>query len=115
VAVVPAAFGLFSVASYAIAHRSREFSIRIALGATRHAVLRKALQSTAAVASGLAIGLTLSRVLKSVLVRWSTCNMDDPLVLAAVVGALPVTSMPAALIPARRATAIEPVTVLKSE
>jgi ABC-type lipoprotein release transport system permease subunit len=48
-------------------------------------------------------------------VRWSTCNMDDPLVLAAVVGALPVTSMPAALIPARRATAIEPVTVLKSE
>jgi hypothetical protein len=47
VAVILAAFGLFSVASYAIAHRTREFSIRLALGATRRTVLREALQSTA--------------------------------------------------------------------
>lgn len=116
VAVILAAFGLFGVASYAIAHRTREFSIRMALGATRGTVLRAALQSTAiAVACGLGMGLTLSLVLNSVLVRWSIRNMDDPFVLAAVVGALLVTSVAAALIPARRATGIEPALALKSE
>jgi ABC-type antimicrobial peptide transport system permease subunit len=116
VAVILAAFGLFSVASYAIAHRTREFSIRMALGATRAVVLRGALQSTAiAVACGLGIGLLLSLVLNSVLVRWSIPNMDDPFVLAAVVGMLLVTSVAAALVPARRATAIEPAIALTSE
>jgi predicted permease len=116
VAVILAAFGLFSVASYAIAHRTREFSIRMALGATRAVVLRAALQSTAiAVACGLGIGLMMSLVLNSVLVRWSIPNMDDPFVLAAVVGMLLVTSVAAALVPARRATAIEPAIALKNE
>jgi predicted permease len=116
VAVILAAFGLFSVVSYAIAHRTREFSIRMALGATRPVVLRAALQSTAiAVGCGLGIGLMLSLLLNSVLVRWSIRNMADPFVLAAVVGMLLVTSVAAALVPARRATAIEPAIALKSE
>jgi len=116
VAVILAAFGLFSVASYAVAHRMREFSIRMALGATRRAVLRAALQSTAiAVACGLGLGLTLSLVLNSVLVRWSIRNMDDPLMLAAVVSALLLTSVAAAVMPARRASGIDPATALKSE
>jgi predicted permease len=116
VAVILAAFGLFSVASYAVAHRMREFSIRMALGATRRAVLRAALQSTAiAVACGLGLGLTLSLVLNSVLVRWSIRNMDDPLMLAAVVSALLLTSVAAAVMPARRASGIDPAIALKSE
>ncbi len=116
VAVVLAAFGLFSVASYAIAHRTREFGIRMALGATRRAVLRAALQSTGvAVAAGLAIGLVMSLALNSVLTRWSIRNMDDPLVLTSVVGALLLTTVAAALIPARRATAIEPAIALRNE
>jgi putative ABC transport system permease protein len=116
IAVLLAAFGLFSVASYAIAHRTREFGIRMALGATRRAVLRAALQSTGiAVAAGLGIGLVLSLALNSVLTRWSIRNMDDPLVLASVVGALLLTTVAAALIPARRATAIEPAIALRNE
>jgi ABC-type antimicrobial peptide transport system permease subunit len=88
----------------------------MALGATRRAVLRAALQSTAiAVACGLGIGLTLSPVLDLVLRRWSIRNVDDPLMLAAVVGALLLTSVAAAVIPARRATGIEPAIALKSE
>jgi ABC-type lipoprotein release transport system permease subunit len=59
--------------------------------------------------------LLLSLVLNSVLVRWSIPNMDDPIVLAAVVGMLLVTSVAAALVPARRATAIEPAIALTSE
>ncbi len=116
VAVILAAFGLFSVASYAIAHRTREFSIRMALGATRRTVLREALQSTAiAVACGLGTGLTLSLLLNSLLLRWSIRNMDDPLVLAFVVGALLLTSVLAAVIPAHRASGIEAAIALKSE
>jgi len=116
VAVVLAAFGLFSAASYGIAHRSREFGIRIALGATRRAVLRAAFQSTAiAVAAGAGTGLIASLALNSVLERWSIHSLDDALVLAGVIGALLVTTTASALIPARRAMRIEPATALKSE
>jgi predicted permease len=115
-AVLLAAFGLFSVASYAIAHRTREFGIRVALGATRKAVLRAALQSTGiAVAAGLGIGLVISVALDSVLARWSIRNMNEPVVLASVVGAVLLTSVAAALIPARRATGIEPRIALRNE
>lgn len=116
VALLLASFGLFSVACYSIAHRTREFGIRIALGAAPSAVLRTAMQSTAmAVLAGLAAGLVLSVGLGNLLVRWSIRNMDDPFVLAGVVGTLLVTTLGAAMIPARRATAIEPTVALRAE
>jgi ABC-type antimicrobial peptide transport system permease subunit len=116
VALLLAGFGLFSVASYTIAHRTREFGIRIALGAAPVAVLRSALQSVAiAVAAGLGIGLVLSVALNSVLSRWSIRNMDDPLVLFAVVGTLLVSTLAATMIPARRATSIDPSIALRAE
>jgi len=116
VALLLAAFGLFSVASYSIAHRTREFGIRIALGAAPHALLRSALQSVvSAVAVGLGLGLMLSVALNSVLARWSIRNMDDPLVLAGVVGMLLLSTVAATLIPGRRATSIEPVIALRTE
>jgi predicted permease len=116
VALVLASFGLFSVACYTIAHRTREFAIRIALGATQRAVLRSALQSTMlAVFAGLGVGLVLSVGLSSVLARWSIRNVDDPVVLVAAVGTLLVSTGMATLIPARRATAIEPTMALRVE
>jgi len=115
-ALLLAAFGLFSVASYSIAHRTREFGIRIALGAAPGAVLRSALQSMAvAVAAGLTVGLTLSVALSSVLTRWSIRSMDDPLVIAASAATLLLAAVVATLIPARRAIAIEPAFALRSE
>jgi len=115
-ALVLASFGLFSVASYTIAHRTREFGIRIALGATPRAVLRSALQSTMlAVFAGLGVGLVLSVGLSSVLARWSIRNVDDPVVLVAAVGTLLLSTGIATLIPARRATAIEPMIALRVE
>jgi putative ABC transport system permease protein len=116
VALLLAAFGLFSVSSYSVACRTREFGIRIALGAAPHAVLRAALRSVAvAVAAGLGIGLTSSVAASSVLAQWSIRNLDDPLVLAGVAGTLLVSAIAATLIPARRATSIEPVTAIRSE
>jgi hypothetical protein len=116
IALVLASFGLFSVACYSIAHRTREFGIRIALGAAPRAVLRSALQSTMlAVLAGLGAGLVLSAGLSSVLARWSIRNVDDPVVLVAAVGTLLLSTGIATLIPARRATAIEPTVALRVE
>jgi len=116
VALVLASFGLFSVACYSIAHRTREFGIRMALGAAPRAVLRSALQSTMlAVLAGLGVGLVLSVGLSSVLARWSIRNVDDPVVLVAAEGTLLLATGIATLIPARRATAIEPTIALRAE
>jgi ABC-type antimicrobial peptide transport system permease subunit len=116
VALLLASFGLFTVSYYAVARRTREFGIRIALGATPLAVLRAALQSTLlAVFVGLAVGLVLSVGLSSVLARWSIRNVDNPLVLVVAVSMLLLSTAVATLIPARRATAIEPTIALRIE
>ena len=116
VALLLASFGLFSVACYSIAHRTREFGIRIALGAAPRAVLRSAMQSLAvAVAAGLVAGLALNVALGSVLARWSIPTPDDPLVLAGVVATLLLATLAATLIQARRAISIEPAVALKTD
>jgi ABC-type antimicrobial peptide transport system permease subunit len=116
VALFLASFGLFSVACYSVAHRTREFGIRIALGAAPRTVLRTALQSIlAAVGVGLVIGAASSAGLGAIVARWSIRNLDDPLVLAAVTGLLVIAVLMATLIPARRATAIDPVAAVKAE
>jgi ABC-type antimicrobial peptide transport system permease subunit len=116
IALVLASFGLFSVACYTIAHRTREFGIRIALGASTSAVLRSALQSTMlAVFVGLGAGLFLSVALNSLLAKWSIHNVADPAVLGAAVGMLLLSTGVAALIPAGRATAIDPSIALRVE
>jgi predicted permease len=116
VALLLASFGLFSVACYSIAHRTREFGIRIALGAAPSTVLRSAMQSTViAVLAGLGAGLLLSVGFSSLLARWSLGNRGDPLVLAAVAGTLLVSALAATAIPARRAMTIEPTIALRTE
>jgi predicted permease len=116
VALLLASFGLFSVACYSIAHRTREFGIRITLGAGPRAVLRSAMQPLAvAVAAGLVIGLALSVALESVLARWSIPSPKDPLVLSGVVATLLLSALAATLIPARRAISIEPAVALRTD
>jgi predicted permease len=116
VALLLASFGLFSVASYSIAHRTREFGIRIALGAAPGAVVRSALRALGTAAgSGLLIGMISSVALGSVLTRWSIPHMDDPLVLAGVTATLLLSTLVATLVPVRRATSIEPAIALKTD
>jgi MacB-like periplasmic core domain len=116
VALLLASFGLFSVACYSIAHRTREFGIRIALGAAPRTVLRSALHSIVlSVLGGLGVGLMLSVALGSALERWSIHDVDDPLVLVAVVATLLVSAVAATVVPARRATTIDPIVALRVE
>jgi hypothetical protein len=116
VALLLASFGLFSVACYSIAHRTREFGIRITLGASPRAVLRSAMQSLViAVVAGLVIGSALSVALGSVIARWSIPGPKDPLVLAGVVATLLLAALAATLVPARRAISVAPAVALRTD
>ncbi len=113
-ALVLAAFGLYSVVSHTVVRRTNEFGVRMALGAEPGDVLRLVFGSAAAsVGAGLAAGLILSVALARVLSIWTRETSRDPLLLGAVVLLLTGTAAAACLIPARRAASIEPVTALR--
>jgi predicted permease len=115
VALALCALGLFGVLSYGVRLRSREFGIRMALGADRGAigrmVLRRGLLVTAVgIAIGLAGAMALSRVMASVLFRVSAL---DPRVLIGTVVFLTIVAGVAAYLPAHQATGVNPRTVLQ--
>jgi predicted permease len=112
-----AALGLFGVTSYAVAQRTRELAVRIALGARREELLRMVLREAlllgaAGVAVGLAGAVLLSRVISSMLFSLSP---RDPLTLGGVALLLLATTLLAGYLPARRATRVDPVIALRSE
>jgi predicted permease len=112
-----AALGLFGVMSYAVAQRTREIAVRVALGATRRELLAMVLRDalvlgTAGVALGLAGALLLSRVIASMLFSLSP---RDPATLAGVAVLLLATALLASGLPALQATRVDPVVALRSE
>jgi predicted permease len=115
-ALALAAIGLFSVVSYSVAQRTNEFGIRLALGATPVQVLRLVLRATARnVLVGLAAGAVLSVIFNGVLRRWAEGSMQTPSMVGAVALLLLATAALAALIPARRAFAVDPMEALRYE
>jgi predicted permease len=112
-----AAVGVYGVFSYAVAARSREIGVRIALGAGRERILGMVLREGAALsAAALALGLpaawTLTRTLSSQLYRVSPA---DPVIYISVAALLLAVALAACYIPARRATRIDPMETLRSE
>ena len=115
-ALALAAVGLFSVVSYAVAQRTGELGIRMALGAQPAHVLRAVFASTLlSVGSGVAVGVILSLSLGGVLERWAGGTSRDPLTLAGGVLVLAVAASIACLIPARHAIRIDPMSALRFE
>ncbi len=115
-ALVLAAIGLYSVVSYGVAQRTNEIGIRMALGASRTDVLRLVFGSTTvSVAGGLIAGGVLSIGLRKLMATWAEGSSSDPLILLGVVGMLAGISMLACLVPARRASSIDPITALRYE
>jgi predicted permease len=115
VALALAALGLFGVLSYGVRLRSREFGIRMALGADRHAIRRMVVREGLLVtAIGMAIGLlgavAASRLMTSLVFGISTL---DPKVIAGAVVFMAVVAGIAAYLPAHRATSVEPSSVLQ--
>ncbi len=116
-ALVLASIGLYGVTAYAVARRTSEIGIRMALGAGRAGVLamivRRALTQTLI---GLAIGLPLcfaaGQLLQSTLYQ---TGGFQPLVLIVVAALLLASALLAALIPARKAASIDPMVALRTE
>lgn len=115
-ALALAVFGLYSVVSHAVVRRTNEFGIRMALGAQSGDVLRLVFASTASsVGAGLAAGIVLSLALARVVASWTQEPSSDPRILAGVMLLLAGAAAAACLIPARRASAIDPMTALRYE
>jgi predicted permease len=112
-----AILGIYSVMSYTVAQRERELAIRAAVGATRSSLLSMVLReglllSGAGIAAGALIGLAASGVLRTLLYDVST---TDPIVFAGSAVGLAAIAMAGYLIPAARASRVEPVVALRSE
>jgi putative ABC transport system permease protein len=117
VALVLCAAGLYGSVGYGVAQRTREIGIRMALGATRAAVLRLILGSgTRSVALGLAAGLIIATTLSRALKTWlfGISNLDAFTYVAACV-ALAATALVACWLPAQRASGVDPIEALRAE
>jgi predicted permease len=117
ITLVLACVGLYGMAAASVASRTREIGVRMALGASRPAVLRMILGRVAVTAgAGLLVGLpatwALTRVVESQLYG---IQAHDPASLVLAAAAVAVVSIGAALAPARRATRVDPVTALRYE
>jgi predicted permease len=109
--------GIFGMAAYTVSKRLRELGIRIALGADRSKVLGAALGRTfrlLAIGSivGMILGVLATRVLSSIVYQ---ATPKDPMILGGVILTMLCVGVVAALVPARRALAVDPMILLRDE
>ena len=117
VALVLAAVGIYGVMAYAVAQRTHEIGVRVALGAQASDVLRLVLKQGLAltllgVAIGLAGAVALTRVMRTFLFSVST---TDPLTFILIPLLLALVALLACWIPARKATQVDPLSALRQQ
>jgi predicted permease len=116
-ALILSSIGLYGLMSYAVTHRTREIGIRVAVGAQRQNVLWLVLRETLALALlGIAIGipsaLVATRLIASMLFGLSPSDIP---IITAVSLLLLLVALFAGYLPARRASAIDPIAALRAE
>jgi len=116
-ATLLAALGLYGVISYAVARRTREIGIRMALGAERNRVLWLVLREAAVMAGiGIVAGLGAAMLLvRYVQAQLYGLSATDPRTLSGAAALLAVIALLAGYVPARRATTIDPMLALRTE
>ena len=112
-----AVIGLYGVLSYLVSRRTKELGIRMALGAQRNAVLQLVLRQGGVIigiglAAGIAGAAALTRYLEGMLFGLDAL---DPTTFVIVAFAFAIVALVAAYLPARRATAIDPLAALRHE
>jgi putative ABC transport system permease protein len=117
VAMLIAAIGIYGVLAYSVNQRTREIGLRMALGSPRGQVLRLIVREgmtvgAIGIGAGLAGSLALSRVLGSLLFE---IPVRDPLTYVAVAAALAVVALAACVLPARKASRVDPMVALRCD
>ena len=114
-AIILAMVGLYSILANAVAQRTREIGIRMALGAEQRQVIGMVLRDTLKmVAIGVALGVPVSLAAS----RWITSYLygvrpQDPLTYVGIVMLLAMAGIAAAYVPSRRASKVDPMVVLR--
>jgi putative ABC transport system permease protein len=117
VALLLAGVGIYGVTSYGVAQRTHEIGIRLALGASSERVLREVVGrgvrlTLVGVAAGIVAAIMMARLAAAVLFA---VKPTDPLALALAAAILGGVSVAACVIPARRASRVDPVVALAEE
>jgi putative ABC transport system permease protein len=117
VALLLAAIGIYGVIAFSVGQRTREFGIRMSLGARRMDVMnlvvgKGLLLAAAGIGVGLAGAFALTRLLSSLLFG---VNATDPVTFAGVTALLALVAVAASFMPAWRATRVDPVIALRCE
>ena len=117
IALIAAAGGLFSVLSYAVSRRRREFGIRTALGASRSQIRRVVLRDGVVVAgAGLLLGAVFAAWLARALASLQYgITPGDPATWSMVLVLLALTALAASWVPARAAARLDPLVLLREE
>ena len=115
VALLLACVGIFGVVSFGVAQRTRGFGIRMAMGAIRRDIVRLVLARSSVpivvgAAAGLAGAVALATVFRGLLFGVAT---SDPTVLMGVAGVLGAVAVVSALLPALRASRVDPAVALR--
>jgi putative ABC transport system permease protein len=116
-ALLLAALGIYGVMSFAVAQRTHEIGLRMALGAGRGQVLRQMLKEGMGTALlGVIIGSAGAYLVgRAMQGMWYGVGVMDPLAFGVVATLLLVSAMVACLVPARRAASIDPMAALRDQ
>jgi putative ABC transport system permease protein len=112
-----ATVGVYGVLAYSVSQRTHEIGVRMAIGAARGDVLRMVLSQGAklafgGVAIGVVVALAAARLMRSLLFEVTPV---DPATFATAAAALILVTLAASYVPARRATAVSPMSALRGE
>ncbi|MGB6191237.1 MAG: ABC transporter permease [Terracidiphilus sp.] len=108
--------GLYGIQSYLVAQRTREFGLRIALGARRADIVEEvSRRCVLSVLAGTVVGVSISVALSRAFAYWTHGNVSDPAMLLATIAILFFAAVIASVGPAFTAASIDPMTALRSE